>query len=89
MKRLLLGLLLLAACKEPVIRDINEVFAPTPDACATCRVPAGENHVCGTTEWCGECRVDAVPFEHVCHQNYYCAGCRKTHVRDFHELPGE
>lgn len=83
MKRWVLGLLLAAAaCKEPVIRDIHEVFAPAPDACEKCHVPAGDNHLCGTTEWCAECGVDMVPYEHVCGENHYCAACRRTHVND-------
>ena len=81
MKRWVLALTLLtAACREPVIRDIDGFFRPTPDACPTCTVPAGDHHLCGTTEWCEECGVDMVPDSHICGENHYCAECRRTHV---------
>ena len=79
------ALSVLLGCREPVIRDIDEFFSPPPDPCATCREPAGENHLCGETLYCSDCGYDAHLKGHLCGNTRFCKRCGKDEVPGHHQ----
>ena len=87
MKHWVLGFLLMfgVGCREPVLRDINEFFRTTPDECANCRVPAGEQHECGRTRWCNDCRVDVGERGHIHNETRWCRIDHSEEVVGFHD----
>jgi hypothetical protein len=85
----LLLLALAAGCREPVFSDIDGFFRSSPDVCAQCSQPASDEHECGRTAYCADCRRDVEPDRHICPQNHFCKRCGRTEVNGFHNDDAE
>jgi hypothetical protein len=86
MRRVALLLLLAGAgCRDPVFRDIDGLFRSDADPCARCKIPAGENHQCGYSTWCYDCRQDISLQGHICSQTHYCKKCRREEAAGLHD----